>query len=112
VAVGSSQAWSSADPILLFLNSSRLPYTKWFQYDPGLQTSESVQKEMERELEKSGSRTAVVWRADKYLFDRLRPSLKARSPFDEFFDKLYPLTTARIGEYEVRMRNPDNSEPP
>jgi hypothetical protein len=104
VAVGSSQAWSSADPILLFLISSRPPYSRWFQYDPGVQTSAAVQNEMERELEASGSRTAVVWRADRYLFDRVIPSLDARSPFDDFFDRLYPITAAKFGDYEVRVR--------
>ncbi|GEM_PF-2497342 len=112
VAVGSSQAWSSADPILLFLISSRLPYTRWFQYDPGLQTSAAIQGEMERELEASGSRTAVVWRADKHPFDWDSPSPKARSPFDDFFDKLYPITAAKFGDYEVRVRAPDTSAVP
>jgi hypothetical protein len=106
VAVGSSQAWSSANPILLFLMSSRLPYTRWFQYDPGLQSSAAIQKEMERELEASGSRTAVVWRADQYLADWEGPSLKARAPFDDFFDRLYPITAAKFGDHEVRVRAP------
>ena len=104
VAVGSSQAWSSADPILLFLISHRLPYTRWFQYDPGLQSSAAIQGEMERELEASGSRTAVVWRADKHPFDWDSPSSEARSPFDDFFDGLYPITAAKFGDYEVRVR--------
>jgi len=104
VAVGSSQAWSSGDPILLFLISSRVPYTRWFQYDPGLQSSATVQKEMERELEASGSRTAVVWNAARYLWGGENPKAKARSPFDEFFDRLYPITAARFGPYEVRIR--------
>jgi hypothetical protein len=104
VAVGSSQAWSSADPVLLFLISSRLPYTRWFQYDPGLQTSAAIQEEMERELEASGSQTAVVWRADKHPFDWGSPSPKGRSPFDDFFDRLYPITAATFGDYEVRIR--------
>ena len=104
VAVGSSQAWSSADPILLFLISRRLPYTRWFQYDPGVQTSTAIQGEMERELEASGSRTAVVWRADRYPFNWDSPSPEARSPFDDFFDKLYPITAAKFGDYEVRVR--------
>jgi hypothetical protein len=106
VAVGSSQAWSSGNPTLLFLLSSRLPYTRWFQYDPGLQSSSAIQKEMERELEASGSRTAVVWRADQYLADWKSPDLKARSPFDDFFDGLYPITAAEFGDYEVRVRAP------
>jgi hypothetical protein len=112
VAVGSSQAWSSADPILLFVISSRLPYTRWFQYDPGLQSSAAIQREMERELEASGSRSAVVWGADKYLVDWENSSRKARSPFDDFFDRLYPITAAKFGDYEVRVRAPDASVVP
>jgi hypothetical protein len=106
VAVGSTQAWSSGNPAVLFLISSRLPYTQWFQYDPGVQTSAAVQEEMERELEASGSRSAVVWRADRYLFDRESVSRKARSPFDDFFDRLYPVSAAKFGDYEVRVRAP------
>jgi hypothetical protein len=112
VAVGSSQAWSSGDPILLFLISSRPPYTKWFQYDPGVQSSAAVQNEMERELDASGSRSAIVWRAEKYLFDRVRPSIEARSPFDDYFDRLYPVTAAKFGDYEVRVRAASTSAAP
>ncbi|MGA7990805.1 MAG: hypothetical protein WCC53_05180 [Thermoanaerobaculia bacterium] len=104
VAVGSTQALTSANPILLFLISSRLPYTKWFQYDPGVQTSPAVQKEMERELLASGSRSAVVWRTEKYLVDSVSPSHGPRSQFDDFFDRLYPITAAKFGDYEVRVR--------
>ena len=111
VAVGSSQAWSIADPILLFLISSRVPYTKWFQYDPGLQTSAAIQGEMEQELEASGSQSAVVWRANKYR-DWASPSLGTRSPFDDFFDRLYPITAAKFGDYEVRVRARDASVVP
>jgi len=106
VAVGSNQALTSANPILLFLISSRLPYTKWFQYDPGVQTSPAVQREMERELEASGSRSAVVWRTERYLVDSVGPRPPSRSPFDEFFDRLYPNTAAKFGDYEVRLRAP------
>jgi hypothetical protein len=109
VAVGSSQAWSSANPIDLFLISSRLPYTRWFAYDPDLQTSPAVQKEMERDLEASGSRAAVVWRAEQYRFEQQRADLTARAPFDDRFDRLYPITAARFGNYEVRFRAPGAS---
>ena len=108
VAVGSSQAWSSANPVQLFLLSARVPYTKWFQYDPGIQTSASVQREMMEELSRSGSLSAVVWRADRYLFDLDRPRRHARSPFDVCFDRLYPVRAARIGRYEIRVRSPDS----
>ncbi len=104
VAVGSSQAWSSGNPIVLFLISSRLPYTRWFHYDPGVQNSPAVQKEMERALEASGSRTAVVWKAGRYLWSVENPKGKLRSPFDDYFDRLYPITAARFGPYDVRVR--------
>lgn len=112
VAVGSTQAWSSGDPIELFLISARLPYTRWYHYDPGLQSSAAIQKEMERELEASGSQSAVVWKAHHYLFDRERPDIKARSQFDDFFDRLYPITAARFGDYVVRTRAPGASPLP
>ena len=109
VAVGSSQAWSFGDPVELFLVSSRLPYTRWFQYDPGLQSSAAVQKEMARELEASGSQTAVVWKAEKFQFDRERHSRTIRSAFDLLFGRLYPIQAGRFGEYEVRVRAPGSS---
>jgi hypothetical protein len=112
VAVGSSQAWSSANPTELFLISSRLPYTRWYHYDPGLQSSPAVQAEMERELEASDSRTAVVWRADQFLFDQKLQNLKARSHFDAVFDRLYPITAARFGDYEVRVRSSGSRDVP
>lgn len=102
VAVGTTQAWSSSDPVVLFLLSSRLPYTKWFQYDPGLQSSSAIQEEMERELEASGSRTAVVWRAG--FASKGEDPRQSLTPFDEHFRRLYPATLSRIGEYEVRVR--------
>jgi hypothetical protein len=111
VAVGSSQAWSAANPIALFSMSSRLPYTRWFQYDPGVQTSSEVQREMVRELEASGSQTAVVWNAEQYLWDGAVPMREARSPFDDSFDRLYPVRVARFGGYEVRSRGPITAAP-
>src|SRR6266542_2108824 len=101
VAVGSNQTWSSGNPVVLFLISSRLPYTRWFQYDPGLQDSPEVQKKMERELEVSGSRSAVVWRAGHFRWNQEDPRIRARSPFDDFFDRFYPITAAWFGPYEV-----------
>jgi len=112
VAVGSSQAWSSGNPVALFLISSRLPYTRWYHYDPGLQSSPEVQREMERELESSGSESAVVWKAHRYVFDRNRPNPRDRSAFDDFFDRLYPITGAQFGDYDVRLRSPAASRPP
>lgn len=106
VAVASNHLATQGNPVLVFLISARLPYTRWFHYAPGVQTSPRVQREMERELLASGSRTAVVWRADRFLFDRKPIPRDAISRFDEFFNRLYPVTIARFGDYEVRAREP------
>jgi hypothetical protein len=104
VAVGATQAWSTGNPVDLFLISSRLPYTRWFQYDPGLQSSSAIQEEMKSELEASGSRTAVVWKAELYRWRGNEGPFKARTPFDDEFDRLYPITAATFGPYTVRLR--------
>jgi hypothetical protein len=106
VAVASSHVSTQGNPVLLFVLSSRLPYTKWFQYDPDLQSSARIQREMERELLASGSRTAVVWRADRFVFDRRTIPTDETSSFDEFFNRLYPVSIGRFGDYEVRSRSP------
>ncbi len=105
VAFGSNQTWSSGNPVYLFLLSSRLPYTRWYTYDPGLQSSAPIQALMIRDLEDSGSATAVVWRAEQFLYDADRPDdLARRSAFDLEADRLYPKVIARFGNYEVRGR--------
>lgn len=110
VAVASSHLSTQGNPVLLFLISARLPYTRWFHYAPGVQSSPRVQREMERDLIASGSRTAVVWRADRFFFDRkLVQGGDAISPFDVFFNRLYPITIDRFGDYEVRAREPHAS---
>lgn len=103
VAVGSSQAWSSGNPVLLFLLSSRMPYTRWWAYDPGVQSSPAFQQQMWQEIQRSNSRTAVVWRAEGYLFER-GIDLRRRTPFDDAFDRLYPIRGPRFGLYELRLR--------
>jgi len=106
VAVASSHVSSQGNPVLLFLISARLPYTKWYHYDPGLQSSAPIQSEMKRELLGSGSRTAVVWWADRFADDRRKIPGNRISSFDEFFNRLYPTTVKRFGDYEVRSRSP------
>jgi len=105
VAVSSSHAESSGDPILLFLLSSRIPYTKWWAYDPGVQNSAAIQHEMEEELRASGSRTAVVWPAQEYFYEPPHGMDSLRlTGFDEQFRLLYPELAARVGHYELRVR--------
>ncbi len=105
VAYGNDQSWTPGDPVFLFLLSSRLPYTKWFQYDPGLQSSAPIQEAMIRELEASGSRSAVVWRSESYYFDPPPPAAAARTPFDAYVDRVYARIVGRFGNYEVRTRD-------
>ena len=105
VAFGSSQSWSSGNPVYLFLLSSRLPYTKWYAYDPGLQSSAPIQALMIQDLESSGSLTAVVWRAEQFLYDERAPAdLELRSAFDREADQLFGRVIERFGNYEVRAR--------
>ncbi|MEP6994265.1 MAG: hypothetical protein ABI968_07065, partial [Acidobacteriota bacterium] len=104
VAVASSQASTDQDPVLLFVLSARLPYTRWYQYDPGVQDSRAIQTGMIQELERSGSRTAVVWRAEVFA-NGLEPGAPLpRSPFDDAFDRLFPVRGPQYGLYEVRFR--------
>jgi len=106
VAYGSEQTWTAGAPVFLFLLSSRLPYTKWFQYDPGLQSSKAIQEGMIREIEASGSRAAVVWRSEQYFFDPKPKSSgpEGRSPFDAYVDRVYGRVVGQFGSYEVRTR--------
>ena len=104
VAVASTHAVTSADPVLLFLLSSRRPYTRWYSYDPGVQDSPAVQEEMARELVNSGSRTAIVWDARLFVFEPQVANLGRKTWFDEVFSRLYPVSVARFGNYEIRLR--------
>jgi hypothetical protein len=108
VAVSSNQGRSEGSAIVLFLLSSRLPYTKFYAYDPGLQSSVVGQRMMIEELERSGSRTAVVWQAEHYS-DRRPPA--ERTAFDRRFDELYPSVVATFGIYQVRNRGPEGANP-
>jgi hypothetical protein len=69
VAYGTDQRLCAGDPVYLFLLSRRAPYTRWFQYDPGVQSSAPVQEEMIRELAAAGSAAVVVWRSEAFQFD-------------------------------------------
>jgi hypothetical protein len=104
VAVSSSQAETSGDPILLFLLSARLPYTKWWAYDPGVQGSPVVQGEMEAELRASGSQTAVVWPAEEFFYEPPQEDALRPTEFDELFRRLYPRRVGRLGRFELRLR--------
>jgi hypothetical protein len=103
VAYGTNQNLSAGDPVCLFLLSRRLPYTRWFQYDPGLQGSPAVQEEMLGELAASGSLAAVVWRSEEFDFDSPGAPAPARSAFDQAAERAYGRVLARFGNYEVRV---------
>lgn len=112
VAVASSHVASQLDPVVLFAASRRLPYTRWFQYDPGLQSSAAVQREMERELTAADSEAAVVWRADRFLVDRERPAVESKTPFDAAIERIYPHKVASFGDYKVRVRTAPRAPAP
>jgi hypothetical protein len=108
VAYGTNQNQTAGNPVYLFLLSRRLPYTRWFQYDPGLQSSPAVQEEMIRELASSESAAAIVWRSESFSYDDA-PQAAGRSPFDEEADRLYGRVVGRFGNYEVRVREGSGS---
>ena len=60
---------------------------------------------MIRELEASGSRSAVVWRSESYYFDPPPDAPVVRSPFDAYVDRVYGKVVGRFGGYEVRTRD-------
>ena len=52
--------------ILFYFQTARRPATKWYQYDPGLQTTEAVQTEMIRELRSARPRYVVLFPVDDF----------------------------------------------
>ncbi len=102
VAVASHQSRTEQDPILLFLVSRRLPYTRWYAYDPGVQTSPEVQREMILELRRSRSDAAVVWPAGDYQESSPAGApAPALTPFDLEFRNLYAAPVARYGRFAL-----------
>ncbi len=102
VALSTDHARTDTSAISLFLLSTRLPYTRWYQYDPGVQSSPFVQGRMIEELERSGSESAVTWRSE--LYRGLPPADPPRTPLDRRFRELYPSVAAGYGDLEVRER--------
>ena len=105
VAYGTNQSQTAGNPVYLFLLSRRLPYTHWFQYDPGLQSSPAVQEQMIGELAASESAAAVVWRSESFTYDDLPEASTRSSPFDDEANRIYGRVVGRFGNYEVRVRD-------
>lgn len=84
------------NPILLYAHAGRLPATLWAQYDPGVQTSEIVQRDMIGELERRKVRWIV---RDATWENRREPNGSAVSSgitlLDDFIAAHYrPVATA------------------
>ena len=104
VAAASDHANSEGSAIVLFVLSSRPPYTKYYQYDPGVQTSALIQSRMEDELDHSGSRSAVLWSARSFGGRDPEPGAPPSTPLDGKIRELYPLEAARFGGLTLRLR--------
>lgn len=104
VAVASNHRRTDASAVVLFLLSNRPPYTRWWAYDPGIQSSDLVQGQMTGELRHSASSTAVVW--DLAAFENRPPGSGDSDPtaFDREVRSLYPAVIGRFGMFEVRRR--------
>jgi hypothetical protein len=103
VAVASSHRMTDRSAVILFLLSRRLPYTRWYTYDPGIQSSKFVQDLMTRELEESGSETAIVWGANA-----LEGGDDSLTAFDRRFRAMYSTVIGQFGFYEVRRQSPES----
>ncbi|MEM7689271.1 MAG: glycosyltransferase family 39 protein [Pseudomonadota bacterium] len=78
------------NPMVLYASANRLPATMWAQYDPGVQTTRSVQEEMVRDLQSAG----VRWVVRDGNFDDIRePNGSARSSgvtlLDDYLDAAF-----------------------
>ena len=102
VALATDHGRTDSSAIALFLISDRLPYTRWYQYDPGVQSAPFVQAQMIEELERSGSETAVTWRSE--VFRGLPAVDPPRTALDRRLRELYPRATVGYGDLEVRER--------
>jgi len=100
VAAASDHSLTDRSSIDAFLLSARLPYTRWYQYDPGVQSNPLVQAEMVEELKRSGSATAVVWKSE--AFHGEREADPPRTPLDRELHRMYPRRVAEFGAFEVR----------
>ncbi len=104
VALASDHRRSEGSAAVLFLLSSRLPYTRWYAYDPGVQTSPFVQALMVGELERSGSRAAVVWSATSFGGEEREEGVAPATPLDRRLLELYPQILRQYGGLQVRLR--------
>lgn len=104
VAVASNHRRTDVSPILLYLLSTRRPYTRWYSYDPGIQSSPTLQAQMIQELERSSSATAVIWRTESFRQGKAEDGQPAPTALDRRIAELYPITLGRFGDYEVRGR--------
>jgi hypothetical protein len=100
VALATDHSRTEGSAIVLFLLSSRLPYTRWYAYDPGVQSTPFVQRQMEDELRRSGSATAVTWKSES--FAGAPEADPPRTELDRELRRLYPRVAERFGILEVR----------
>ncbi|HEY2797433.1 MAG TPA: hypothetical protein VGK26_06055 [Thermoanaerobaculia bacterium] len=103
VALASDHRRSEGSAAVLFLLSKRLPYTRWYAYDPGVQTAPFVQALMVGELERSGSRSAVVWSARSFGGVERGPDEAPATPLDRRLLELYPRILGQYGGLQVRL---------
>ena len=104
VAAASDHTSAEGSAIILFVLSSRLPYTKYYQYDPGVQTSPLIQSRMVQELEASGSRSAVLWSPRAFGGRDPEPGAPPATPLDQRVRELYPAEAGRFGGLTLRLQ--------
>ena len=94
----------SLNNIAFYFIADRPPATKWYQFDPGLQTSQPIQIEMISELKKNAVRYIVL---DTEWDDRHEPNESAFSSgvttLDDFIAEAYSVV-AEFGPYRILKR--------
>ncbi len=100
VAAASDHSRTDGSAVVLFLLSRRLPYTHWYEYDPGVQSTPLVQQRMIEELRQSGSATAVVWRSES--FGGVPAGHQPRTSLDQELRRFYPRVAETFGVLELR----------
>ena len=83
--------------ILFYFQSARRPATKWYQFDPGLQTSEVIQAEMVRELQTVKPRYVVLFPAD----NSSQPNESATSSGDALLDEFIRANYQKVRVFET-----------
>ena len=94
----------SVNDILIYFECARRPATKWYQFDPGLQTSEAIQRETVRELQSVKPRYVLLYPAEDFSEPNESSISTGVTLLDDFIRSNYR-ETKKFGIISVRRIN-------